>query len=75
MLASAVPPCRTITFDGGQFVGALDGPGVVAPASEVAVLDETGLDEFWSADAGALVQLDARTFFLCLLRFFDVGGF
>src|SRR5271169_3239316 len=65
MLGSEVPPCRTITFVGGQFVGALDvavfGALPVAPGSVGAGL-EPGPD--WPA-AGVLLQLDAVTFFLC----------
>jgi len=62
MAGSAVPPCRTITFAGGQFVA----PSVPVPVLEFAALGER---ELWPEDAGAL-QFDARTFFLCRRRRF-----
>jgi len=76
MLGSAVPPCRTITFDGGQFVEALGVPAVAAfpAASEDGAPDELEFEAAWPEAAGVLLQFDAVTLFL-RRRLFVVDGF
>jgi hypothetical protein len=60
MLESEVPPCRTITLDGGQFVAALSaavGGGAEFEEAEPAVASPPV--------AGVLTQLAEATRFLC----------
>src|ERR1019366_4368152 len=65
MLGSEVPPCRTITFDGGQFFGSLEVPGVgVFPVAGGSAAP---------APAGGPMQLAGSTRFLCP-GFLLVGG-
>jgi hypothetical protein len=59
MLGSDVPPCRTITFDGGQFTGRLAVPvlAVLAAEGELVGAAFCGL-------AGVAAQSAEETFFL-----------
>src|ERR1700693_2006243 len=60
MLGSEVPPCCTITFDGGQFVAAF--PVVVAGCAEVEGVEPA---VGWPPVAGALTQLGGTDRLLC----------
>ena len=76
MLCSAVPPCRTITFDGEQFAGAFAAPAVAGfpvGLASGAELDELEFEVAWPEAAGVLLQLEAITLFLCR-RFLLAGG-
>src|ERR1700686_578077 len=69
MLESEVPPCCTITLDGGQFVAAL--PSVVGGGAEFEGAEPAAA---WPPVAGVLTQLDETTCFLCRLCLPVLGG-
>src|SRR5579864_8789851 len=77
MLGSAVPPCFTITFDGGQFVGAPAVAGAeaftAAAGSDGAGFGEVELDAAWPPVTGMQLELEGTVFFLC--RFGAVCAF
>jgi hypothetical protein len=69
MLESEVPPCCTITLEGGQFVAALPAAVGGGPEFEGA---EPAAD--WPLGDGVLTQLPETTRFLCRLCLPVLGG-
>ena len=75
MLGSAVPPRRTMIFDGGQFVGALEVGALpvdaVPPVAGgvlllgVLLVGSEAAGAELAGVAGAVTQLTLTTFFLC----------
>src|ERR1700756_369744 len=68
MLESEVPPCCTITLDGGQLAAAFPAVGGGAEDDGVAPVAA------WLPVAGELAQLEEATRFLCRLCLPVLGG-